>query len=1155
MLYGCAGEGRTVFMEKKTASAITLTLLLTSMLTMAFSIQPVKAIGTIYIRADGSIDPPSAPIQSDGDLYTLTCDIVTDSYLDGIIIERDNMTLDGNGHFVEGILADESVGIGLDGRSNITIKNLEVKAFQYGIQLANSSDCNISGNNITNNSLKGVSLYNSANNTFRNNMVNGSIANFEVEGDHMLAFFQDVDDSNMLDGKPLRYLINQENATIDNSTYSSIGYLALINSTNLVIEELKLENNTQGMLLAYTRNSQVINNNIRNNAIYGIKLVECTNITISGNNIVNNGLVASSWWWPRYGVCFESSNNNFLFGNNMSRNYSSVWLNSSSNNIILENDMTDSQHITGVRLGNSSFNTIQGNNLTNFVTIFFAFFVDSSSFNNISENKITAGITGIGFILRDSSYNNISENDMNQIRGLNLETSNFNIVLGNKVIAPDDDVYAFGIFLGDSSSNNRIIENSMEAKNGTNVWLSNSTGNMLFHNNFMACMRQAYDYSWDEQAIPPSVNVWDDGYPSGGNYWSDYTGIDQKSGSYQNETGSDGMGDLPYAIDANNTDHYPLMNPWPSGWKLDFAESTNHPIVDLAVYNGRLYAAADNKLYVKDGSSWNVVDAPMFVTSLEPYGGKLVVGGQGGLYCYDGTPFNLIFSVLTYIKVLGVYNNTLYAGTMLDNPPKLYYCSGSADNPADWHVETDFSAVLNFSGPFGSIDSFHVYDSSTNNLIGYWRLDEGSGNLAYDSSGNSHDGTIYGASWTTGITGNGLGFDGDDLVVIPDSPDLNPSEITVETWVNFGRLAYGGGYSGTDDQMLVCKGGWPRGGSYRIWQGGPNSSFQVLFFDLGWLETCVASPEITLQTNRWYHLAGTYDGNMIKLYLDGVLQASRNIGSVPVGNAEPLYLGYHDETGWNYYLNGSLDEAAIYSYAKTAEEIHADYVSEYGKMYIASGGSIFCYNGTAWNIARTFDDVYAYIDMEVYNGKMYLATRDQGWRQPLYQGGTGFSGRVIEFDGENWTTILDHDYWVYSLGVYDGKLYAGTANKILTYDGSNWETSFNASEGAYYALCFENYDGKIYAGMGNGYIFADPAPLKAEHETIVVPEFSSFLVLPLFMTATLLAVMVYRRKRIEVKQRLDPYNLAHVFSCFPNQQCEVKWDSETLNLLTLLSMH
>jgi len=57
-------------------------------------------------------------------------------------------------------------------------------------------------------------------------------------------------------------------------------------------------------------------------------------------------------------------------------------------------------------------------------------------------------------------------------------------------------------------------------------------------------------------------NIWDDGYPSGGNYWSNYTGLDLFSGPYQNETGGDGIGDTPYVIDADNVDHYPLMAPY-----------------------------------------------------------------------------------------------------------------------------------------------------------------------------------------------------------------------------------------------------------------------------------------------------------------------------------------------------------------------------------------------------------------------------------------------------------------------------------------------------------------------------------------------------------------------------------------------------------------
>jgi hypothetical protein len=391
-----------------------------------------------------------------------------------------------------------------------------------------------------------------------------------------------------------------------------------------------------------------------------------------------------------------------------------------------------------------------------------------------------------------------------------------------------------------------------------------------------------------------TLNVWDGNYPSGGNYWSDYSGVDLYSGSYQNETGSDGIGDTPYVINDCNQDNYPLMNPWSSGWELDFAGPTNHPVVDFAVYNGSLCAAADSKFYVKNGSTWDVIDAPTFVTSLEPYGDRLVVGGQGGLYCYDGASFGLIFSVPTYIKVLGAYNSTLYAGTFLDKPPILHYCNGNADNPDNWHIDTSFSAILNFSGPFGSVDSFAEYD---------------------------------------------------------------------------------------------------------------------------------------------------------------------------------------------------------------------------GNLYVTSGGNIYSHSETGWNAVKTFDGVYGFSCMQAYNDKLYLATRDQGWRKPLYQGGTGFSGRVIEFDGENWTTVLDHDYWVYSLEVYDGKLYAGTANKILTYNGTDWGTSFNATELAYYAISMIIYDGKIYAGMGNGYIFADPAPPKTNPETVTVPEFPSTAIPAVLMALTVLAAALTRKNR------------------------------------------
>jgi hypothetical protein len=63
---------------------------------------------------------------------------------------------------------------------------------------------------------------------------------------------------------------------------------------------------------------------------------------------------------------------------------------------------------------------------------------------------------------------------------------------------------------------------------------------------------------------PDYANFWDIGYPSGGNYWSDYTSVDSYSGPYQNETGSDGIGDTPYIIDEDNQDNYPFMSEY--GW-------------------------------------------------------------------------------------------------------------------------------------------------------------------------------------------------------------------------------------------------------------------------------------------------------------------------------------------------------------------------------------------------------------------------------------------------------------------------------------------------------------------------------------------------------------------------------------------------------------
>jgi len=124
--------------------------------------------GTAYIQANGSITPPTAPIYTaDNITYTLTGNIT--DYASGIVIERDNITVDGAGYTVQGGRA-----IYMDGRSNVTIENMTIGAFDVGIWLWSSSGNIISGNNITNNG-DNIVLDSSSNNAiYHNNFINNT---------------------------------------------------------------------------------------------------------------------------------------------------------------------------------------------------------------------------------------------------------------------------------------------------------------------------------------------------------------------------------------------------------------------------------------------------------------------------------------------------------------------------------------------------------------------------------------------------------------------------------------------------------------------------------------------------------------------------------------------------------------------------------------------------------------------------------------------------------------------------------------------------------------------------------------------------------------------------------------------------------------------
>jgi len=229
------------------------------------------------------------------------------------------------------------------------------------------------------------------------------------------------------------------------------------------------------------------------------------------------------------GIILWNTNNTLMSGNNITNNVYGILLQSSSNNTITGNDITNSYSYGIWLAGPSNYNnSMSGNNITNSY-VFDGILLDGSSGNTITGNSITN----------------------NGYFGIHVHGSSNNIISGNSITANKRD----GIWLSYSSSNTISGNNITNNSNGVSLSYS-SNNNFIFHNSFIDNAKQGL--------LSESYNnVWDDGYPSGGNYWSDYDGIDLCSGPQQKETGSDGIGDTPCVIDEYNQDNYPLMKPYP----------------------------------------------------------------------------------------------------------------------------------------------------------------------------------------------------------------------------------------------------------------------------------------------------------------------------------------------------------------------------------------------------------------------------------------------------------------------------------------------------------------------------------------------------------------------------------------------------------------
>jgi len=336
--------------------------------------------------------------------------------------------------------------------------------------------------------------------------------------------------------------------------------------------------NNSILVLPGTYNEHVtINKNItlvgrdpRNTTISGtgtgtVVTVTTDNVEVSRFKIWNGG---SSF--PNSGIVLKNSRGSTLSENIILKNYYGIRIHSSDNNFILDNML--SRNTYGIYLNHSTGSTLRNNNMIcnkyNFgvfgdSTSDFTHAIDTS--NTVNRKPVIYWInkyddevpSNAGFVAIVSSTNiTVRELELTKnVQGVLLAFTSNSVI--ERVNTLNNE---YGIYLA-SSYGNTII-GSRVSNNSVGIYLRNSDENIIYHNNFINNVNQTERYQ--------SSNTWDDGgiwlcpkcgqpQPKG-NYWSDYTGLDNGISTQPHKCPGDGVGDtnLPH----QGVDFYPLMNPW-----------------------------------------------------------------------------------------------------------------------------------------------------------------------------------------------------------------------------------------------------------------------------------------------------------------------------------------------------------------------------------------------------------------------------------------------------------------------------------------------------------------------------------------------------------------------------------------------------------------
>ncbi len=201
--------------------------------------------------------------------------------------------------------------------------------------------------------------------------------------------------------------------------------------------------------------------------------------------------------------------------------------------------------------------------------------------------------------------------------------------------------------------------------------------------------------------------------------------------------------------------------------------------------------------------------------------------------------------------------------------------------------------------------------------VGYWKMDEGYGTTAHDSSGNGKDGTINGASWSqNGKFGKALKFRNaaSDRVVTPLASNLT-NNMAMSAWVNWQ-----GGTGGIQD--ILFNGSYDNGTGWAVEVNSADSNHLAILCH----NVDTATSTVTLPTNSWQHLVVQKNNGTWEMYINGV---KKTLGGGTTCNPNTptieTVIGNYNSAGPTGSFNGLIDEVKIYNYALTSDEVLTEY--------------------------------------------------------------------------------------------------------------------------------------------------------------------------------------------------------------------------------------